>query len=140
MLARKLRPTVVYCESNPSDGRQAAADVLAANPATTAIIVMPENAAFGIMSGLKRAGLSVPADISVLSITTSSEMAALSDPILTTMNAPATELGELGVAALIDQLEGTIADPPHVLVECSLVVGESTGPPPPSRAKRQAKR
>lgn len=128
MASRGLVATVVYCESNPTDGRQAAADVLLANPGTTAIIVMPENAAFGVMSGIKRAGLTVPDDVSVLSITTSSELAALSDPILSTMNAPAAELGELGVNALIDQLEGKATQPPQVLLDCELVLGESTGP------------
>jgi DNA-binding LacI/PurR family transcriptional regulator len=128
MVSRGLTPCVVYCEGSPHDGRMAATEVLALDPLTTAVIVMNENAAFGVVSGFKHAGLAVPDDVSVLSISTSSEMGALSDPILTTMNAPAIELGELGVAALIDQLEGTATAPPQVLIACPLVIGESTGP------------
>jgi DNA-binding LacI/PurR family transcriptional regulator len=137
MVARGLEQVVVYCEGSPHDGRQAARDVLAADPETTAVIVMNENAAFGVVSGFKHAGLSVPEDVSVLSIATSSEMGALSDPILSTMNAPAAELGELGVAALIDLLEGTVEHPPHVLLACPLVLGESTGPAPDSAAVKR---
>jgi DNA-binding LacI/PurR family transcriptional regulator len=91
---------------------------------------MNEMASPGIVSGLKRAGLGVPTDMSVLAVASSSEMGALADPILTTLNAPATELGELGVAALIDQLEGHLAQPPQILLDCTLVIGESTGPAP----------
>lgn len=130
MAARGLDAVVVSCEGNPHEGRKAATDVLAADPQTTAVIVMNENAAFGVVSGIKHAGLTVPDDISVISVSTSSEMGALSDPILTTMNAPAAELGELGVAALIDLLEGTVEHPPHTLLSCPLVIGESTGPAP----------
>jgi DNA-binding LacI/PurR family transcriptional regulator len=133
MIARGLVPQVVFCEGSPQSGRVAATDVLALDPDTTAIIVMNENAAFGVVSGIKRAGLLVPEDVSVLSISTSSEMGALSDPILSTMNAPASELGELGVGALIDQLEGTVAHPPQLLIACPLVLGESTGPAPTRR-------
>jgi DNA-binding LacI/PurR family transcriptional regulator len=132
MLARGLSPTVVYCESTPSCGRQAAADVMTANPLTTAIIVMPENAAFGLINGIRRAGLSIPADVSVMSVTMSAELAEFCDPVISTMNVPAAELGKLGVTALIDQLEGTVVRPPQVLLECGLVVGESTGPAPKS--------
>jgi DNA-binding LacI/PurR family transcriptional regulator len=128
MASRGLAQRVIRCEGSPHDGRMAAAELLALDPGTTAIIVMNENAAFGVVSGLKHAGLVVPDDVSVISISTSSEMGALSDPILTTMNAPALELGELGVAALIDQLEGATAAPPQVLLPCPLVIGESTGP------------
>ena len=128
MLFRGLEPLVVLCGGSPHDGRMAAAEILALDPDTTAVIVVNENAAFGVVSGLKHAGLVVPDDVSVMSISTSTEMGALSDPILTTMNAPALELGELGVAALIDQLEGTATAPPQVLLPCPLVIGESTGP------------
>jgi DNA-binding LacI/PurR family transcriptional regulator len=130
MRARGLVPHVVSCEGNPLDGRRAATEVLRLEPRTTAILSMTELAVPGILSELRRTGLRVPADISVLGVSSSSEMGALSDPVLTTLNAPATELGGLGVTALIDQLEGNLAGPPQILLDCTLVIGESTGPAP----------
>ncbi len=130
MLARGLEPQVISCDTTPLAGRRAATQVIALDSATTAILTMNEMASPGIVSGLKRAGLGVPTDMSVLAVASSSEMGALADPILTTLNAPATELGELGVAALIDQLEGHLAQPPQILLDCTLVIGESTGPAP----------
>jgi DNA-binding LacI/PurR family transcriptional regulator len=44
------------------------------------------------------------------------------------MDAPGTELGTLGVEALIDQLEGRTESLPQVLLPVPLNVAESTGP------------
>jgi DNA-binding LacI/PurR family transcriptional regulator len=128
MLSRGLDPVVVTCEESPLGGRGAAAELLAVDPDVTAIIVMNEEAAFGIVSGLGRAGRAVPDDISILSMATSPEMGAFSEPVLTTMNAPGVELGRLGVEALIDQLEGTATELLQVLLGCPIQEGDSTAP------------
>ncbi|ADB31431.1 transcriptional regulator, LacI family [Kribbella flavida DSM 17836] len=90
----------------------------------TAVMLMNEYAAFGVLTGLARAGLGVPDDLSVLSFT-SPDMGALADPPLTTSHSPGAELGSLGVHALIDQLEGIEPSAPR-LVPCTLVPGQST--------------
>jgi DNA-binding LacI/PurR family transcriptional regulator len=122
-------PVVVTCEKTASGGRGAASELLERAPDTTAVIVMNEEAVFGVVSGLGRAGLTVPADISIMSIETSPEMGAFSEPVLTTMNAPGEQLGRMGADALIDRLEGTDKIMPQLLLACTLQEGESTAPP-----------
>jgi DNA-binding LacI/PurR family transcriptional regulator len=128
MAERALDPVIVSCKGDPVGGRGAAAELLRVAPETTAVIVMNEDAAFGLVSGLAHAGLRVPNDVSILSISTTPEMGATSDPPLSTMNAPGKEMGRLGVEALIDQLEGKPTHPTQVLLLCELQLGESTGP------------
>lgn len=126
LATRGLEPVVLSAEESPRGGRQAAVELLEAEPETTAIMVMNEVAAFGIVSGLTHAGLRVPQDISLLSIATTLEMGAMSDPILTTMNAPGIELARLGVNDLIDRLEAPSTEITQVLIPCALQLGEST--------------
>ena len=129
MEREQLRQVVINCQESPLGGRAAAAEVVAVAPETTALLVMNEDAAFGMVSGLRQAGLNVPRDMSLLSIATTPEMGAMSDPVLTTMNAPASELGKLGVNGLIDQLEHLATEPLAVLLPCELQLGESTAAP-----------
>ncbi|MBM7797080.1 DNA-binding LacI/PurR family transcriptional regulator [Microlunatus panaciterrae] len=55
------------------------------------------------------------------------DMAAMCNPPLTTVTAPGIELGRLGMASLLRQLDGDAPLTP-VLRTGALAVGESTGP------------
>lgn len=118
---------VFHCPNTPAGGRKAAEELLSAAPWTTAVLIDNEEGSFGLVSRLVHAGRRVPEDVSVISLMTTTEMASLADPILTTMNAPAEELGRMGVGAVIDQIEGASQELPQVLVACTLHEGESTG-------------
>jgi DNA-binding LacI/PurR family transcriptional regulator len=98
-------------------------------PEATAILIINEFAALGLVSGLLRLGRRIPDDVSVLSLLTSEEMSTLTDPTLTLMSSPGVELGQLGVQALLRMLEGGPALPP-TLLPCVLREGESTGAAP----------
>jgi len=136
MAQRGLTPVVIRCDDSPQGGRAGAAELLEMAPETTAVMVINDDGALGLLSGLTRAGRRVPEDISILSLATTPEMGAMSDPILSTMDAPGTELGTLGVEALIDQLEGRTESLPQVLLPVPLNVADSTGPARPElRAK-----
>lgn len=124
---RGVEPVVREASPAAAAGRAAARELLAQRPHTTAVMVMNESAAVGVVSGLVRAGYHVPDDVSVLSIGTSSDMGALSDPVLSIMRAPGAQLGQLAVDVLIDQLEGEPVPQPRLL-PCELVPGESTAP------------
>ncbi|WP_227497037.1 LacI family DNA-binding transcriptional regulator [Planctomonas psychrotolerans] len=133
MRARGLTPVTLACDETPIAGRAAASELLERAPDATAVIVMNEHAAFGFVSGLTHRGLHVPRDMSILSIASSRDMAAISDPELTCMAAPGVELGRMGVEALLDQLEGRSEKHPQALVMCTFVPGQSTGPAPDRR-------
>ena len=119
---------VLTCADTTRAGQEAAARLVRDYPETTAVLVLNEYSALGVISGLNRLGQTVPTDISVLALLMSPETAALSDPELSIMRTPGPELGQLGTEALIRQLEG--ADPlPPQLVPAKLHIAGSTAPP-----------
>jgi DNA-binding LacI/PurR family transcriptional regulator len=124
---REIEPVVLVCRQTVRSGREAAMELVATAPVTTAVIIADEVAAAGLVAELTRIGREVPSDISVMSILSSLDMAAICNPPLTTVTAPGTELGRLGVEALLRQLVG---GPPMrpVLRAGVLAIGESTGP------------
>jgi DNA-binding LacI/PurR family transcriptional regulator len=75
-------------------------------------------------------GRSIPADFSVMSIVSSTAVAKMSRPHLTTAAPPAKKLGELAVKQLISQIEGRARTVRPRLLPCTLHIGASTGPAP----------
>jgi DNA-binding LacI/PurR family transcriptional regulator len=128
-------PVILRCTDQRPAGRDAIAEMVETAPETTAVIVMDETAAPGIVAELSRRGRSVPADISVVSMLSSVEASLLCNPPLTAVTAPGTELGRLGIEALLAQLNGT-PDPEPRLRTGELVIGESTSVPRPARRRR----
>jgi DNA-binding LacI/PurR family transcriptional regulator len=123
-----LEIAVLECSDTTQAGHQAAERLVREHPETTAILVLNEYVALGVVSGLNRMGRDVPGEFSVLPLLMVPETAALTDPELSFMRTPGPELGQLGTEALIRQLEG--ADPlPPQLVPAKLYPGESTAPP-----------
>ena len=126
MKRRGLVPLVVACGPSAAGGRAAARDLLAQDPALTAVMIMKDDSTFGLVSGLTSAGLVVPDDVSILSIASSNEAGAATEPVLSTMNAPGHELGKMAVESLIGQLDGVTVVHPHVLLPCALHIADST--------------
>ena len=125
---------VLQCADSTRGGQEAAAVLVREHPETTAVVVMNEYSALGVISGLNRLGYSIPAEISVLALLMTPDTAALSDPELTMMRTPGPELGQLGTDALIRQLEGAAPLPPPHLIPAKLHLGGSTGEPPASKS------
>jgi len=88
-----------------------------------------------MVAELHRLGRSVPDQVSVVSVTSSADMALVSDPRLTIVTAPGVELGRLGVQALVRRLEGLPPLPPELRAG-TLELGDSTAHPP-QRARRR---
>jgi LacI family repressor for deo operon, udp, cdd, tsx, nupC, and nupG len=78
------------------------------------------------MRALRRAGLRVPDDVSVIGIDDHDLSAALG---LTTVSQPAAQQGRLGAVALLTRLLGAATAPTDQLLPTELVVRESTAPP-----------
>jgi DNA-binding LacI/PurR family transcriptional regulator len=132
MTDRGLKLFLTTCDESPAAGRAAAPDLIAQAPHLTALLLMNEHAGPGLVTGLHRLGVSVPGDLSILSMASSREMASMSDPELTVLSAPSVELGRRGVELLIDQLEGTQDHDRQALVMCAFEPGNSTAPPRPT--------
>ena len=125
---RDIEPVVLRCRQTMRSGREAATELVATAPETTAVIVVDEAAPPGLVAELSRIGWAVPGDISVMSILSSLDMAGMCDPPLTTVTTPGSELGRLGVEALLGQLDGGMPTT-GVLRAGDLVLGESTDVP-----------
>ncbi|SPL91674.1 COG1609: Transcriptional regulators [[Actinomadura] parvosata subsp. kistnae] len=123
-------PVVIPVDGTSAGGREAARVLCEEHPACTAVVLVNEGASAGLAKGLRAAGRAIPGDVSVISASTTRELGEMIEPELTVMAAPAAELARLAVDALIDQIEGVPDAPPHTLIPCTLVPGESVGPVP----------
>jgi DNA-binding LacI/PurR family transcriptional regulator len=105
----------------------------------TGIICASDPLALGAIRGVRRLGLSVPGDVSVIGYDDSALMMC-TDPPLTTVRQPIEAMGRAIVSMLVEQAEGSSLAPEELLFEPELVVRGSTGPPPRVTAERQSGR
>jgi LacI family transcriptional regulator, repressor for deo operon, udp, cdd, tsx, nupC, and nupG len=85
--------------------------------------------ALGAIRAVRRAGLSVPGDISVVGFDDSALMSC-TDPPLTTIRQPIDAMGRLVIELLVAQIAGAAVAHEEMLFEPELVVRSSTGPAP----------
>jgi DNA-binding LacI/PurR family transcriptional regulator len=99
----------------------------------TGVICGSDVLALGAIRAVRRAGLSVPGDVSVVGYDDSAFMNC-TDPPLTTVRQPIEAMGKAAVALLVNQIENVAVYPEELLFEPELVVRGSTGRPPSARA------
>lgn len=106
-----------------ADGDPAADGALAAG--ATGIVAFNDLQALAVIAALRRRGVAVPEDVSVVGAD-DVDAAAVVDPPLTTVAAPTADLGHLAVALARDALDG--AAPAARTLAPTLVVRRSSGP------------
>ena len=106
MTGHGLEPVMIPAEDSAAGGRAALAAAFARAPELTAVLAMNETAIFGILGELTGRGLSVPDDVSVVSMVTSPQVAELATPALTAMTSPGSALGRIAIEALMRHLDG----------------------------------
>src|SRR3984893_15242906 len=94
----------------------------------TGVICGSDVLALGAVRAVRRAGLSVPGDVSVVGFDDSAFMNC-TDPPLTTVRQPIESMGKAAVALLVNQIENVAVYPEELLFEPELVVRGSTGRP-----------
>ncbi|HJY97488.1 MAG TPA: LacI family DNA-binding transcriptional regulator [Streptosporangiaceae bacterium] len=94
----------------------------------TGVICASDVLALGAVRAVRRAGLSVPGDVSVVGYDDSAFMNC-TDPPLTTVRQPIESMGKAAVALLVNQIENVAVYPEELLFEPELVVRGSTGRP-----------
>ena len=97
LLARPNRPTAIFCES--------------------------DEMAIGAMQAVRRHGLKVPDDMSIIGFD-GHEMAEFSD--LTTIEQPVQLMGELAASAIMEKLRRPSAELPSITLPTTLIVRNST--------------
>jgi DNA-binding LacI/PurR family transcriptional regulator len=95
----------------------------------TGVICGSDVLALGAVRAVRRAGLSVPGDVSVVGYDDSGFMSC-TDPPLTTVRQPIESMGKAAVALLLNQMEGIATYSEELLFEPELVVRGSTGRAP----------
>ncbi len=117
-------------------GTNAAQVLLADGDLPTAIFAANDIVAAGLLGGLDRAGVDVPGEVSIVGYDNIS-IAHLAHVSLTTVDQPRTEMGRLALELLLDRIDNRRASELRVL-EPSLVVRSTTGPPRPASGARAA--
>jgi DNA-binding LacI/PurR family transcriptional regulator len=93
----------------------------------TGVICGSDVLALGAIRAVRRAGLRVPGDVSVVGYDDSGWLNC-TDPPLTTVRQPIESMGKAAVALLVNQMETVVPHPEELLFEPELVVRGSTGP------------
>jgi DNA-binding LacI/PurR family transcriptional regulator len=109
------------------EGGQAATSRLLRH-GVTGVICGSDVLALGAIRAIRRAGQSVPGDVSVVGYDDSAFMNC-TDPPLTTVRQPIESMGKAAVALLVNQIENMAVYPEELLFEPELVVRGSTGRP-----------
>jgi DNA-binding LacI/PurR family transcriptional regulator len=107
-------------------GRRQAAALLGLAEPPTAIVAGNDSQAFGVLQALGERRLRAPDDLSVIGFDDVS-VAAWATPALTTIRQP---LAAMAATAFRMLRPGTDPEPHHVELATTLVIRESTGPPP----------
>ncbi len=117
---------IVHEPWGPEGGRRAMERLLSVRPLPTAVVAESDETAFGVLQTLRRVGLSVPGDLSLIGFD-DHEFAAASD--LTTIRQPVPEQGQLGARMLLELVGGHVPSPRLVVLPTELVVRGTTAPP-----------
>lgn len=112
---------VIKAPMSVDGGRQAARELLARGSRPTAIFCANDEMALGAIFEIKKAGLRVPEDISVMGFD-NMLYGQISDPPLTTVEQPAEKIGEQSMRRLLNLIAGETGGNnmeivPHRLIE-----------------------
>jgi DNA-binding LacI/PurR family transcriptional regulator len=118
------------CDHTAPAGREAFDELVRRCPQVTGVISFNWEATVGLMQQAQRRGLTIPDDLSVVSLANSIGQVEITIPALTTINPPGPEIGRAAALALIERVENPDAAPVQRLVMGPLVERGSSGPAP----------
>jgi DNA-binding LacI/PurR family transcriptional regulator len=122
---------VIGGDHTEAAGTRAALALLeAGRPLPTAVVAFNDHCALGLLDAFSRAGVGVPADVSVVGYDDSS-LSRLAHVNLTTVSQDARRQAEHAVAAAVGRLDHGRSAAGEVVLAPHLVVRGTTGPPPP---------
>jgi LacI family transcriptional regulator len=112
-----------------SGGQQQAARLLAMSERPTAIVAGSDAMAFGVLQALRDAGLRAPEDVSVVGFDDVS-VASWAAPALTTVHQPLAAMAATAFRMLRPVDNDPIMQAQHIELATTLVIRDSTAPPP----------
>ena len=130
---------VVAGDFTIESGEKAAQQLLSRTDRVTALFCFNDLMAIGAMDGLRRRGVPVPDDMSVVGVDDIA-FARYTVPPLTTIAQPVREIGQETVRVLLGIIGGRGAAPASVVLPHRLIVRETTAPPAAAAAARKGSR
>ena len=119
---------MIASDGTVEGGARAAGALLRQEPQPTAVACYNDLVAIGVLRTLRQAGIAVPGELSVVGFD-DIELAAWTDPPLTTVRQPTGELGCRAVERIAAALAGSAPTPSLEILSPSLVVRGTTAPP-----------
>lgn len=120
--------SVEVSDLTQSDGYRVTQTLLDRNPSPTAIVAFNDLMALGAMSAVQDRGLQVGKDISITGFD-DIPLSEHSHPPLTTVHQPVYQIGGMVTEMLIKKIRGQAPENEQVLLQPSLIVRSSCGPP-----------
>jgi DNA-binding LacI/PurR family transcriptional regulator len=116
-------------EKHPTlqEGKEAMQKLLAIRHPPTAVFAASDMLAVGALAAAREQGFRVPEDVSVAGFD-DIDFAAFSNPPLTTIRVPASQMGEMAVAMLMEMIEGNFGEVRQITLDTELIVRESCRP------------
>jgi LacI family repressor for deo operon, udp, cdd, tsx, nupC, and nupG len=135
------RPVIYEGDFKIEGGRRAAHEIIERGRRPTAVVAANDLTALGAMQEFRAAGLKIPHDISIIGFDDIA-FASLTDPPLTTICLPRTELGRRAVEALMTTIEHPDRQGVEIQIPTYLVLRGSTAPalPTPAGSSKKSKR
>lgn len=128
------RPVIYKGDFKIEGGRRAAYEMIERGHVPTAVVAANDLTALGAMQEFRVAGLKIPQDISIVGFDDIA-FASLTDPPLTTVCLPRTELGRRAVEALMTTIEHPDRQGVEIHIPTYLVMRGSTAPASQARQK-----
>lgn len=125
-----LEPIVERGEFTEASGALAAERLFRSGRRCTAVFGGNDLSALGALDVIDGLGLQVPGDVSIVGYD-NTFVAALRHVGLTSVDQNRDRLGELAVEALIERIEQGRTEARHDVITPTLVVRDTSGPPPP---------
>ena len=121
-----------YGDFDPQSGYRAMQGLLSVNPRPTAVFVASDVVAYGAVSALQDAGLSVPNDMAIIGFD-DVPLSEFMQPRLSTVHLPIIELATAAGNVLIQLINGQQPTPKQTILETHLVIRESCGGDQPKK-------
>ncbi len=118
---------VIHGDGTPKGGEDAMLRILDAADWPTAVFCYNDMSAFGALRAVRRQGLKIPEDISLIGFD-DLLMASYADPPITTVRQPMAQMGRLATDIVLKLLSGSRCEF-NVKVHGELTIRESTSPP-----------
>ena len=111
-----------------ANGAKATEEFLDLKEPPTAIFAFNDILAIGAMEAVRKRGLSIPEDISIIGFD-DTPLASYSNPPLTTMAQPLEDIGYQAIDLIVAEIEGAKRTSQRIMLPAKLVVRKSTGGP-----------